>query len=167
MAGGALVGALAAAGRQRPTPKLLIGTALIFGVSSIGAGLAPSMLWELIVLPVAGGSGMAFLATVNSTMQLGSPDALRGRVMALYGMVFLGSTPIGAPLIGWISGHFGARVGLLIGAIPSLIAALIAWGARDPRFNKRARIVDPTDAPPLEIEPLLVTPPRVGERSTA
>src|SRR5919202_6521469 len=68
---------------------------------------------------------MVFLATANSTLQLASDPSMRGRVMALYGLVFLGSTPVGGPIIGWISQHWGARAGLAAGGLASLAAA--AW----------------------------------------
>jgi MFS family permease len=162
MAGGALIGALLAASAKRPTQKLLTGTAFWFGAASIAAALAPSMLWASLTLPFAGGFGMAFLAMSNSTLQLGSPDAMRGRVMAIYAMVFLGSTPVGAPLVGWLSGRFGARYGLLVGGVSSLLAATVAWIVRTDALRVRARRVRIEETPPLEVEPLLLTPSVAG-----
>jgi MFS family permease len=70
---------------------------------------------------------MAFVATLNATLQLNSSDAMRGRVMALYFVLFLGSTPVGAPIIGWISQQFNPRVALGVGAIATLGSCAWAW----------------------------------------
>ena len=83
---------------------------------------------------------MAFLATINSTLQLNSSDAMRGRVMAMYFVLFLGSTPIGAPIIGWLAASFGARVALAFGGTATLVA--LAYGyVRLPR--EEAEPVEP------------------------
>lgn len=126
MAGGSLFGALAAAGRARPTRGVLLGSAVAFGALSLGAALAPNPLIEAITLVPLGASTMVFIVTANTTMQLNSDAVMRGRVMALYGLVFLGSTPLGSPLIGWISQQWGTRVGLGFGGAASLAAALVA-----------------------------------------
>ena len=72
---------------------------------------------------------VTFSAGVNSTMQLAVAPSLRGRVMALYSVVFLGSTPIGAPLVGWLAQVAGPRAGLALGAVAALAAAALAAGA--------------------------------------
>ena len=72
---------------------------------------------------------MTFAAGVNSALQIAVEPAMRGRVMALYSIVFLGSTPIGAPLVGWLAGAAGPRAGLLAGAVAALLAAGAAWFA--------------------------------------
>ncbi len=72
-----------------------------------------------------GGLSIAFIATANSTIQLRVEPTMRGRVMALYAMGFLGTTPIGAPLVGWISQTASPRVALLVGAVATLAASTV------------------------------------------
>jgi MFS family permease len=126
MAGGSLAGALYAASRVEPTRRLLVGSALAFGILTLLAAAAPNAVIAGVLLTAVGLAVMLFLATANTTLQLNSEPAMRGRVMALYGLVFLGSTPVGGPLLGWISEHWGARFGLGLGGALSLLAALSA-----------------------------------------
>lgn len=126
MAGGALLGALVVAGRPGPTKRWLVGSAGAFGVLTIAAALAPSSLMMGAILVPLGAMSITFISTTNSMLQLHSRADMRGRVMALHGIVFLGSTPIGAPLVGWWSEIFGPRVGLAIGGAASLAAATVA-----------------------------------------
>ncbi len=72
---------------------------------------------------------VTFAAAVNSTLQLGAAPAMRGRVMALYAVVFLGSTPIGAPFVGWLAQVAGPRIGLVVGGVAALVAAVLARAA--------------------------------------
>lgn len=131
MGAGTVVGALAAASRRRPTQPMLMGSALLYGVLIVVAGLAPTLPLELAALVPMGAAGIAFVSTANSTLQLSSSDAMRGRVMALYAVVFLGSTPIGSPLVGWIAQSWGPRAGFLVGGIATIVAAAVAIrGAR-------------------------------------
>ncbi|GAC1411043.1 MAG: MFS transporter [Actinomycetota bacterium] len=125
-AAGGLIGALWCAARAHPTQSLLAGSATAFGVFMIAAAFAPTVLIAGLLLLGAGAASMAFISTANSTLQLTSPAHLRGRIMALYAMVLLGSTPFGGPLVGWISERWGARAGLWIGGAASLAAALVA-----------------------------------------
>ncbi|HWM08399.1 MAG TPA: hypothetical protein VNO82_03620, partial [Solirubrobacteraceae bacterium] len=90
-----------------------------------------------------GAVSVTFAAGINSAMQLAVEPAMRGRVMALYSVVFLGSTPIGAPLVGWIVEVAGPRAGLLLGAVAALVAAA---GARV-AFNRAGETTAPTTAP--------------------
>jgi MFS family permease len=126
MAAGAVVGALAAASRARPTRRLLLGSAGAFGVLSLAAAAAPTLGWELVVLAPVGATTITFLATANSTLQLGSSPEMRGRVMSLYGVVFLGSTPIGSLVVGWLAERYGARSGFVLGGVTSLAAVAVA-----------------------------------------
>ncbi|MGI8808535.1 MAG: MFS transporter [Acidimicrobiales bacterium] len=123
---GSLVGALYAASRARPTRRLLIGSGLAFGVLLLATAAAPTVWLTAVLLVAVGTAVMLFLATANATLQLNSDPAMRGRVMALYGLLFLGSTPVGGPLLGWISEAWGPRAGLAIGGALSLAAALAA-----------------------------------------
>ena len=129
MGAGAFVGALVSANRARPSHRLLAFAGVAFGGLLIGAALAPTLPIELFVLLPLGAAMVTFQATANSLLQLNSDSAFRGRVMALYVMVFLGTTPIGGPIVGWVAQQFGARVGLGLGGLATLIAsAAILWG---------------------------------------
>jgi MFS family permease len=126
---GAFVGALVSANRARPSHRLLAFAGVAFGGLLIGAALAPTLPVELLVLLPMGAAMITFQATANSLLQLNSDPAFRGRVMALYVMVFLGTTPIGGPIVGWIAQQFGARVGLGIGGLAALAgSAALLWG---------------------------------------
>ncbi len=129
---GSLMGALVAANRARPTRPVLVGGAAGFGVSATAMALAPNAAVACVLAVAMGMSMMIFLATTNSTLQLASDSAMRGRVMALYGLLFLGSTPLGGPIVGWVSETWGARAGIALGGIASLLAA-IASAAPDLR----------------------------------
>jgi len=126
MAAGAVVGSLAAARRGRPSRTLLLGSVAVFGALSFAAAAAPTLVAEAVVLAPLGVASMTFLATANSTLQLASSPEMRGRVMALYGLVFLGSTPLGGLLGGWMAGQFGPRSILLLSGVSSLAAAGLA-----------------------------------------
>jgi MFS family permease len=136
LAAGGFVGGLAAASRARPSRAMLIGSAAGFSVMAILVSLAPSAPLAMVGLVPMGVFSMTFIATANSTLQLSTRPEMRGRVMALYALVFLGSTPIGGPIIGWISQEWGARAGLFVGGALSLLAAGAAvWSVR--RQNRR------------------------------
>jgi predicted MFS family arabinose efflux permease len=124
MGAGTLLGALTAASRPTPTRTMLYGSALAYGLLIIIIGLAPTLSLTLAVLVPMGAAGIAFLATANATLQLHADDHMRGRVMSLHGMVFLGSTPIGSPLAGWISEQLGVRAAFFLGGIGAMIAAV-------------------------------------------
>ena len=126
MDAGAVVGALAAARRGRPSRALLLGSVAVFGLLSVAAAAAPTLIAEAVVLAPLGVASMTFLATANSTLQLASSPEMRGRVMALYGLVFLGSTPVGGLLGGWMAGQFGPRSILLLSGVSSLAAVGLA-----------------------------------------
>jgi predicted MFS family arabinose efflux permease len=122
---GSITGALAAGHRGRVTPQLLVGAATLFGLGQVLAAAAPTEAIQMAVLTVVGAASVTFAAGVNSSLQLGA-GALRGRVMALYSVVFLGSTPIGAPIVGAIAEGAGPRYGLLLGGLAALATALWA-----------------------------------------
>jgi len=124
---GSVAGALAAGARNRVTPRLLVGAATMFGVVELAAAVAPVLPLQVAALVPLGAVSVTFAAGVNSTLQLGADPLLRGRVMALYSVVFLGSTPIGAPLVGWLAEVAGPRAGLVLGGLAALAAAI---GAR-------------------------------------
>ena len=109
---GSVAGALAAGARGRADARLLVGAAAAFGIAELLVAAAPSIPLQLAALIPLGAVSVTFAAGVNSAMQLAVDPAMRGRVMALYSVVFLGSTPIGAPLVGWIAEVAGPRAGL-------------------------------------------------------
>lgn len=123
MAAGSLVGALAAARRGSTRLRMLVVAAAVFGVLEIAAALSPAFwLFALLLVPI-GMIGLTVNVTANSAVQMATDPAMRGRVMSLYMMVFAGGTPIGAPLLGWITDTYGARAGFATGGAISLAAA--------------------------------------------
>lgn len=121
---GAVVGGLVAAKFARPSLQLLIQACAVFGTFMIVASLMPSFDTALVFIAFTGAFSILFLATANSLLQLGSRPELRGRVMALYTVAFLGTTPIGAPLVGVIAQAFGARASIAVGGIATIGAAI-------------------------------------------
>ncbi len=122
---GAVMGGLYVARRSRPTVALLAGLGLTFGVSMTVVALAPTMLVAALALVVTGASSIAFVSTCNATLQLNSREEYRGRVMSLHGIAFLGTTPIGAPIVGAIVAATSPRVGLLVGSISTLVVGML------------------------------------------
>jgi MFS family permease len=120
---GSVAGALATGARGRTGPRLLVSAAAAFGAAELLVAVAPTVELQLAALVPLGAVSVTFAAGVNSALQLAVDPAMRGRVMALYSVVFLGSTPIGAPLVGWIAEVAGPRAGLLLGAAAALAAA--------------------------------------------
>jgi MFS family permease len=119
---GALGGALLAARRSRPTMTLLLGTAFAFSVLEVISGFMPGYWSYLIMLIPTGLALLTFTTASNSAVQLGTTAEMRGRVMGLYMLFFLGGAPIGSPLVGWAAEQFGPRVSLLAGGMISLVA---------------------------------------------
>ena len=111
MAAGSVVGALATASRTHIGPRLVTGAALGFGVLALIAATAPTLPVAIALLVPLGAVSVTFAAGINSMLQLAAAPEMRGRVMALYSIVFLGSTPIGGPLVGWLSEVAGPRSG--------------------------------------------------------
>ncbi len=120
---GSVAGALVTGARGRTGPRLLVSAAAAFGAAELLVALAPTVELQLAALVPLGAVSVTFAAGVNSALQLAVDPAMRGRVMALYSVVFLGSTPIGAPLVGWIAQVAGPRAGLVLGAAAALAAA--------------------------------------------
>ncbi len=124
MAIGSLTGALVAAGRTRIRLRLVVVAALAFGVVEIAAGLMPSYLTYAAIVPLLGFTALTMITSANTTMQLATAPHLRGRVMALYLMVFMGGTPLGSPFIGWIGEQFGPRWTLIGGGALTLLGVV-------------------------------------------
>lgn len=129
MAVGSLTGALLAARRERPTLRLVVGATAAFGVFSGIAAVMPSYpLFAIALIPV-GLSALTLMTAANSTVQLATAPHLRGRVMAVFMAVFMGGTPLGSPIIGWVGQEFGARWTILVGSFAALLTAsgAAAW----------------------------------------
>lgn len=120
---GAVVAGLLLAGRSRSGHRSLVGTAYVFGFVILLAAAAPTLALELVALVGVGAASIAFLALANTTLQLSAAPEMRGRVMALWSIAFLGTTPLGGPLVGWVSEHLGPRVGLALGGAATIVAA--------------------------------------------
>jgi MFS family permease len=123
---GAVVGALTNSARGTVTPALIVGAAVGFGGLALLAAGAPWIGLELLVLAPLGAASVTLAASVNSALQLASDPTMRGRVMALYSIVFLGTTPIGAPLAGWLSELLDPRAALVMAGLSALVAGLLA-----------------------------------------
>jgi MFS family permease len=136
---GSVSGALAAGARGRVTPRVLLAAALAFGTAELLVAAAPTLELQILALLPLGAASVTFAAGVNSSLQINVEPSMRGRVMALYSVVFLGSTPIGAPLVGWIAEIAGPRAGLLLGAVAALAAA-VGGAAAFARIGKPVRL---------------------------
>ncbi|MGX1544025.1 MFS transporter [Streptomyces adustus] len=124
MAVGSLAGALLAARRGTARMRVLVAAAVVFGAVEIVAALSPSLwMFALLMAPI-GMFGMTVNVTANTSVQMATDPAMRGRVMALYMMVFMGGSPVGAPIAGWITDTYGVRAGLAAGGAVSAVAAV-------------------------------------------
>jgi MFS family permease len=130
MGAGAVLGGLVTATRGKTGLRALSIAAIVFGVGILATSVAPELALAYVLMALVGWGSVSFLATGNSTLQLGSDPSMRGRVMALWAVAFLGSTPIGGPLIGWVIAQSNARVGLAIGGVSCFLAAGLGFIAR-------------------------------------
>ena len=128
LAGGSVIGALLSARRVRPRMSLLVGGAAVFGAGCAAAAMMPAYGLFAASLVLIGVASQTFMIGANSTVQLASDPAMRGRVMAIYLAIAMGSTPLGAPIVGWVADQFGPRWALAVAAAAGLAAALV--GAR-------------------------------------
>jgi MFS family permease len=125
MAVGSLVGALLAARRGTARLRVLIAAALAFGALEVVAAVAPGLwLFALLMIPI-GIFSMTVNVTANTSIQMSTDPAMRGRVLSLYMMVFLGGTPVGAPIVGWVTDAYGPRVGFAAGGAVAFLAAAV------------------------------------------
>jgi MFS family permease len=124
MAVGSLAGALVAARRVLVRQRLIVLAALTFGVVEIVAGLMPSYLTFALMTPLLGLSALTMITSANTYMQLHTGPEMRGRVMALYMMIFIGGTPVGAPVVGWVGETMGARWTLILGGGLTILGVL-------------------------------------------
>jgi MFS family permease len=157
LAVGSLLGALGSARRSGPPrQQRLFLSALAFAVLEVAVGLAPTFTVMALLLVPTGIAVLTFTTTANATLQLGSAPHMRGRVMSLYVLVFLGGTPVGAPLVGAAAQAFGPRAALVLCGALTLLAVLAAatWTMRvralrlEPHLARRrphvhVRVTDP------------------------
>ena len=126
---GSVAGALLTSTLRSVSSRLIVGAAAAFGVFELLAAAAPSLPLQILALVPLGAVSVTFAAGVNSSLQLAASPEMRGRVMSLYSVVFLGSTPIGAPLVGWLAEVASPRAGLALGGAAALVAAAGARAA--------------------------------------
>jgi MFS family permease len=138
---GALAGALASSRRRiRPSVYLVLTAAILFGGFETLVGFAPSFVVAVILLVPTGFFMVYFAQAANQRVQLGTDAAFRGRVMAIYVLVFLGTTPIGSLVIGWLAERFGPRSGIWTGGLVSLVAAVVLGVLQLRRAGGRVRL---------------------------
>jgi MFS family permease len=128
MAVGAVIGGLYNAARGQTGIPTLVRVSMAFGVLVLLAALAPNVALGLVALAAVGVASVLLMARGNATLQLAADPQMRGRVMALWLVAFLGTTPIGGPIVGWVAQNLGARWGLVLGAVACFAAAGVgAW----------------------------------------
>jgi MFS family permease len=129
---GAVIGSLAVGLVHHPRRQYLLFAALGFGVTSAATAAAPNVAVACVTLALTGATAFCFVTLCSTTLQLHSSSAFRGRIMALWVFVYLGTTPIGSILTGWIIASGGPRVALLVGSGACLAAAVLAAFVRSP-----------------------------------
>ncbi|MGY2895892.1 MFS transporter [Deinococcus sp. UYEF24] len=125
MAVGSVAGALLSARREKPKPALLVGGSALFGAGLTLAALTPNFWLFGLALVIVGIAAQTFNTTANSSIQLSTDPAMRGRVVAILMAVIMGGTPLGAPIVGWVADTLGPRWSLGVGASAGLLAALV------------------------------------------
>jgi MFS family permease len=156
---GSLVGALASARRKRIDVRIVSRNAALFGVALAVLAVMPNQPAAFAAGLLVGLGSILFMTAATAITQLAAEPSMRGRVLALQAIVFLGSTPIGGPIVGAISERFGARYGIAIGAVATLAAA--GFGFFTIRRDRLARVPEALPLPadigdvPVLIDPLL------------
>ena len=155
---GAVAGGLATAFRSRPSTRLLACIGLVFGGAILAVALSPTQAWAIVLLVPMGAASISFVATNNATLQLRADPAMRGRVMSLNAIAFLGSTPIGAPLLGYLSDVTSPRLALVVGGVATLAASipLFVLGARQRRIGTEGLVMGPGGPAPENVVALPV-----------
>jgi MFS family permease len=145
---GALLGAVISASIQIPTAWTLLLTTIAFGAANVIAAFSPALAMALLMMVCVGVTNIIFNTVARSVLLLNSEPEMHGRMMAIHGQVFLGSTPIGGPLVGWLCELWGARAGFVIAGGTALVAAALLGV---PAYRQRhARPVDETATLPAE-----------------
>lgn len=138
---GSVVGALVVAGRRRPSDRALLVCGVALGLLLAAAASTTVLALALPLLALSGAAGIGFFSTANARIQLVAAGELRGRVMALYALVFLGTTPVAAPLVGWLVQRFGPQVVLGGGGVLAAVAVAVVL-APTARAGRRAAAED-------------------------
>jgi MFS family permease len=129
MGSGAVIGGLLSASRHTSGIGTMVYAAIAFGASVFLVVLSPTLTFAAIALIPVGAASIWFLSTANTTLQINAEPQMRGRVMALWAVAFIGTTPVGGPIIGFIAENAGPRWALSLGAIAALSAAALGAGA--------------------------------------
>jgi MFS family permease len=161
LAVGALGGALAGSARRaRPSVYVVLGAAIAFGVFEIAVGFAPTFIVAMILLVPTGFFSIYLAQAANHRVQMGVHSAYRGRVMALYVLVFLGTTPIGASLAGWWAEHFGVPSSIWVAGVVSLVAGIasLVWQLRSSGERLSLKVRPRPRLSLIRSEPEVVTP---------
>jgi MFS family permease len=137
MGAGAVVGGLISASRSRVRARALCVAAIGWGVAILAAAAAPSLALELVAMVFVGYGSISFNSLAKTTLQLAAKPTMRGRVMALWALAWLGSTPVGGPIVGWVGQVAGARWSLVIGGAATLVCGILAVPALR-RVDRRA-----------------------------
>jgi MFS family permease len=124
-----VVGGLISAARPRPRTRALCLAAIGWGLAILAASAAPSLPLELVAMLFVGYGSITFNSLAKTTLQLAAEPSMRGRVMALWALAWLGSTPIGGPIVGWLGQAVGARWALVAGGLPTLVCGILALPA--------------------------------------
>jgi MFS family permease len=134
---GSIAAALVNGNRGKTGGAVIAAASLAFGIAALLAAAMPDLILEAVTLAALGAAAVIFVSAINSTIQLAVSAEMRGRVMALFSIVFLGSTPIGGPLTGWLAEAYDPRLPLVLAGISGLSAA---WAARTifNRMSERA-----------------------------
>lgn len=150
---GAVIGGLFVAARGRTGLRTLTTASFSFGIFIALAALAPTLWVELLALAFVGGASVSLMSKGNSTLQLNAAPTMRGRVMALWAVAFLGSTPIGGPVAGVVTDAFGGRAGLILGAAACLLATGVGAFVSRRAAARQAEVPEPVGPEPLDPEP--------------
>ena len=149
---GAVVGGLVTASRDKPTDRSLLLAAMSFGTLLLLTSVAPTLWIAAAALLATGAVSITFLASANSLLQLRAPAEYRGRIMSLWAIALMGTTPIGAPIVGWLGQVAGARAGLAVGGAATVLTA----AAIQVLACRRDRRSGPLKRPPSEHQPVPV-----------
>jgi MFS family permease len=140
MGAGAVVGGLVTARRNRISAVGLGRSSIGWGLAILAASVAPNLPAEYALLLLVGYGSISFNSLAKTTLQLAAVPSMRGRVMALWSVAWLGSTPVGGPVIGWIGQTFGARWTLVVGGLATVLAGLLGYASLV-KIDRRAKAV--------------------------
>jgi MFS family permease len=146
-----VIGGLIAAGRKSTAPRGLLWAVIAFGLGMIVVASSPDIAVAMIAMALVGVFSIMFYALGNTVLQLESNQTMRGRVMSLWTVAFLGSTFIGGPVIGWIGGHASPRWAVAVGGMAAIAAG--AFGLVAMRNYPSQKVPeDSVLSPPLSSE---------------